>query len=180
MTLANRLTLLRAGLVLPYAALALSGERLVAGILFAIAAATDLLDGYAARRMKEETALGKVLDPIADKMLTITALIVLVAMGTLSGWLMAAVIIIAMRELWVSGLREGLIAGGGELPVSNLAKAKTAVQLLALFLLTLGDSMVGYALFWAAAALTLVSGYQYTAVTFRVLNLGAEEPSNNP
>ncbi|NNU15040.1 CDP-diacylglycerol--glycerol-3-phosphate 3-phosphatidyltransferase [Parvularcula sp. ZS-1/3] len=178
MTLANRLTLLRAGLIIPYAALALSGQRLLAGILFAIAAGTDLLDGYVARRRNEETALGKVLDPIADKMLTITALIVLVAMGTLSGWLMAAVIIIAMRELWVAGLREGLIAGGGELPVSALAKAKTAVQLLALFILTLGDVWFGYGLFWAAAALTLITGYQYTVVTFRVLNLGSEETTS--
>lgn len=179
MTLANRLTLLRAGMVFPYAALVLDGERLVAGILFAIAAATDLLDGYVARRRQEETALGRVLDPIADKMLTITALICLVAIGTLSGWLMIAVIIIAMRELWVAGLREGLITTGGELPVSALAKAKTATQLLALFLLTLGDSMIGYGLFWAAAALTLITGYQYTAVTFRVLSLGGEEPSSS-
>lgn len=177
MTLANRLTLLRAGLVIPYAALALSEQRVLAGVLFAIAAATDLLDGYVARRMQEETALGKVLDPIADKMLTITALIVLVAMETLTGWMLAAVIIIAMRELWVSGLREGLIAGGGELPVSALAKAKTTVQLLALFVLTLGDWLLGYGLFWIAAALTIITGYQYTAVTFRVLGLGAEEPS---
>lgn len=178
MTLANRLTLLRAGLIIPYAALALSGQRLLAGILFAIAAGTDLLDGYVARRRNEETTLGKVLDPIADKMLTITALIVLVAIGTFDGWLMAAVIIIAMRELWVAGLREGLIAGGGELPVSALAKAKTAVQLLALFVLTLGDVWLGYGLFWIAAALTLITGYQYTLVTFRVLNLGSDETSS--
>ena len=179
MTLANRLTLLRVGLILPYAILALNGERLAAGVIFAIAAATDLLDGYLARRMKEETVLGKVLDPIADKMLTITALIVLVAMGTLSGWSLAAVIVIAMREVWVTGLREGLVAGGGELPVSTLAKAKTTVQLLALFALTLGDWTIGYLLFWGAAALTLVTGYQYTVVTFRVLTIGSEPSSRS-
>lgn len=175
MTLANRLTLLRVLLVFPYAALALNGERLVAGVVFALAAATDLLDGYVARRMKEETALGRVLDPIADKMLTITALIVLVALGTLSGWMMAGVVIIAMRELWISGLREGLIAGGGELPVSPLAKVKTAVQLLALFLLTLSESLVATGLFWAAAAITIATGWQYTVQTFTVLGVGPEK-----
>ena len=179
MTLANRLTLLRAGLIIPFAIVALNDQRLVAGLLFAVAAATDLLDGFVARRMQEETMLGKVLDPIADKMLTITALLVLVAMGTLSGWLLAAAIAIAMREVWVTGLREGLVAGGGELPVSALAKGKTAVQLLALFVLTLSDSLLGYGLFWAATALTLVTGYQYTVVTFRVLNVGSEDPSNS-
>ena len=175
MTLANRLTLLRVALVFPYAALALSGERLIAGIIFAIAAATDLLDGYVARRMKEETALGRVLDPIADKMLTITALIVLVALDTLTGWMLGGVIIIAMRELWISGLREGLIAGGGELPVSPLAKVKTAVQLFALFMLTLGESMVATGLFWTAAAITFATGWQYTVQTFTVLGVGPEE-----
>jgi cardiolipin synthase len=177
-TLANRLTLIRALLVFPYAALVLDGERLVAGVIFAIAAATDLLDGYIARKRDEETVLGRVLDPIADKMLTITALIVLVAIDTLTGWLMVAVIIIAMRELWVAGLREGLIEGGGELPVSTLSKAKTTIQLLALFLLTLGDSSVGYVLFWAAALLTVITGYQYTTTAFNTLSLGSGDGSN--
>jgi CDP-diacylglycerol--glycerol-3-phosphate 3-phosphatidyltransferase len=177
MTLANRLTLLRVGLVLPYALFALNGERLVAGIIFAIAAATDILDGYFARKRREETMLGKVLDPIADKMLTITALLVLVSMDTLEGWHLVAAVIIAMREFWIAGLREGLIDGGAELPVSTLAKVKTTVQLLALFILTLGDVWFGYLLFWAATALTLVTGYLYTRHTFRVLNLGSDETS---
>jgi CDP-diacylglycerol--glycerol-3-phosphate 3-phosphatidyltransferase len=179
MTLANRLTLLRVALVLPYALLALNGQRLVAGIIFAVAAATDILDGYFARKRQEETMLGRVLDPIADKMLTITALIVLVAMDTLEGWHLVAAVIIAMREFWVAGLREGLIDSGAELPVSAMAKVKTTVQLLALFVLTLGDVWPGYLLFWVATALTLITGYLYTQHTFRVLNLGAGESSGS-
>ncbi|MEM1379346.1 MAG: CDP-alcohol phosphatidyltransferase family protein [Pseudomonadota bacterium] len=179
MTLANRLTLLRAVMIFPYAVMALGGERTVAAAVFAIAAATDLLDGYIARRRKEETALGRVLDPIADKMLTITALFVLVALGTLSGIMLAAVIAIAVREIWVAGLREGLVSNGGELPVTSFAKAKTTVQLLALFLLTFGASPVAYGLFWAAAALTLYTGWQYTTMAFSMLNVGVDETADS-
>lgn len=179
MTLANRLTLLRIALILPYALLALEGQRLVAGIIFAVAASTDLLDGYFARKRSEQTMLGRVLDPIADKMLTITALIVLVAMDTLTGLPLLGVVIIAMREFWVAGLREGLFEGGGELPVSAMAKVKTTVQLLALFVLTLGDVWLGYILFWAAVALTLYTGYVYTRSTFRVFGEGSGETSGS-
>jgi CDP-diacylglycerol--glycerol-3-phosphate 3-phosphatidyltransferase len=178
-TLANRLTITRMALVLPYALLALNDQRLIAGIVFAVAAVTDLMDGYFARVRSEETMLGKVLDPIADKMLTITALIVLVATDTLTGIHLLAAVIIAMREFWVAGLREGLIDSGAELPVSVLAKVKTTLQLLALFVLTLGDWLAGYGLFWAAALLTLYTGYQYTRVTFSVLNLGADETKSS-
>nr|WP_305888967.1 CDP-alcohol phosphatidyltransferase family protein [Parvularcula maris] len=177
--MANRLTITRMALVLPYALLALNGERLVAGVVFAVAAVTDLLDGHFARVRSEETMLGKVLDPIADKMLTITALIVLVAMDTLHGIHLLAAVIIAMREFWVAGLREGLIDSGAELPVSAMAKVKTTLQLVALFLLTLGDSFIGYTVFWAAALLTLYTGYQYTVDSFKVLNLGADETTSS-
>lgn len=177
MTLANRLTLFRAVLVFPYALLALNDQRTLAAILFAVAAATDLLDGYVARRRQEETPLGRVLDPIADKMLTITALIVLTAVGTFSDWLLAGVILIATREIWVAGLREGLIANDAELPVSVFAKAKTAAQLLALFMLTFGDTLVGYAMFWVAVALTVFTGWSYTATSFKVLNFEAHDQS---
>lgn len=175
MTLANRLTLLRCVLIVPYAALALGGERMAAAVVFAIAAATDLLDGFVARRRNEETILGRVLDPIADKILSITALFVLVAIDTLTGIALAAVIAIAAREFWVAGLREGLITSGGELPVTTYAKVKTALQLLALFLLTIADTVAGEVLFWAAAAITLFTGWQYTAMTFRVFEIGPED-----
>ncbi|MEO1040800.1 MAG: CDP-alcohol phosphatidyltransferase family protein [Pseudomonadota bacterium] len=178
MTLANQLTLLRAILVLPYALLVMTGNALAAAAVFGIAAVTDLLDGYVARRRQEETALGRALDPIADKMLTTTALIVLVANGTLVGLMLVPVLAIAMRELWVAGLREGLVEQGGELPVSTLAKGKTATQLFALFVLTIGASIFGYALLWIAAALTVVTGIHYTTETFKTLSFGVTPPSN--
>ncbi|MEO1658558.1 MAG: CDP-diacylglycerol--glycerol-3-phosphate 3-phosphatidyltransferase [Pseudomonadota bacterium] len=178
MTLANRLTLLRAILVLPYAALLMSGETILAGIVFAIAAITDLLDGYVARKRQEETPLGRVLDPIADKMLTTTALIVLVANGTLWSFMLIPVLAIALRELWVAGLREGLVEQGGELPVSPLAKGKTTVQLVALFVLTFGPSVFGFALLWVAALLTFGTGVHYTVVTLKELSFGVQGPSS--
>jgi len=178
MTLANRLTLLRAILVLPYAVLVLTGYLIPAAFVFAIAAITDLLDGYVARKRQEETALGRVLDPIADKMLTTTALIVLVANQTLWSFMLIPVLAIALRELWVAGLREGLVDQGGELPVSPIAKGKTTVQLVALFVLTFGPSVFGFALLWVAGILTFATGVHYTLVTFKELSFGAQAPSN--
>ncbi|MEM7741995.1 MAG: CDP-alcohol phosphatidyltransferase family protein [Pseudomonadota bacterium] len=178
MTLANQLTLLRAILVVPYAVLVMTGYSIAAVVVFGIAAATDLLDGYVARRRQEETALGRALDPIADKMLTTTALIVLVANGTLAGLMLIPVLAIAMRELWVAGLREGLVEQGGELPVSTLAKGKTATQLFALLILTWGAGVFGYALLWIAAALTVITGLHYTNEVFKTLSFGVTPRSN--
>ena len=178
MTLANQLTLLRALLVLPYAAFVMAGYPIVAAAIFAVAAATDLLDGYVARRRQEETAMGRVLDPIADKMLTTTALIVLVANGTLAGVMLIPVLAIAMRELWVAGLREGLVEQGGELPVSPLAKAKTATQLFSLFVLTFGGTTFGYGALWLACILTIMTGVHYTAETLKTLSFGITPPSS--
>jgi CDP-diacylglycerol--glycerol-3-phosphate 3-phosphatidyltransferase len=179
MTLANWLTILRMILVLPYAAFALSGMPVLAAIVFAAAAATDLLDGFVARSRQEVTTLGAVLDPIADKMLTITAFLVLAHLGRLDDGLVVAAFLITMRELWISGLREGLTEEGAELPVSNLAKIKTGVQLLALLVLTLSGGIIGAVLLWVALALTLWTGYQYTRHAFRVMNLAAPEPPTN-
>ncbi|MEE4210377.1 MAG: CDP-alcohol phosphatidyltransferase family protein [Parvularcula sp.] len=179
MTLANRLTLARALLVLPYAVLAVSGQTVLAAVVFALAAATDVLDGVAARQRSEVTTLGSVLDPIADKMLTITAFLVLAYLGRLADGLFFAALLITLRELWVSGLREGLIAQGGELPVSTLAKIKTGIQLLALLILTLSGGPIGAILLWIALALTLWSGWQYTRLAFRMMNLGADVPTKD-
>ncbi|MEM9840755.1 MAG: CDP-alcohol phosphatidyltransferase family protein [Pseudomonadota bacterium] len=179
MTLANRLTLLRIGLTFPYAVMALTGHVVIAAVIFAAAAVTDLLDGFVARQRQEETLLGKVLDPIADKMLALTALVVLVANGTLSEMELAAVLAIVLRETWVAGLREGLISAGGELPVTGYAKIKTTIQLLALFLLTLGITSLGVPLLWASVGLTLYTGWEYTVMAFKILNLGTGEAKDD-
>lgn len=184
MTLPNLLTLLRimaiplivAGIVVPgtFAGVDFRGW---ASALFVAAAVTDWLDGYLARRLDQGSALGRMMDPIADKMLVASILVALTATGELGGWAIVPTLIIIGRELLISGLREALAGRTVSLPVSYLAKIKTSVQLLALILLlaaplgpaTLGT--IGLGALWLAALLTLVTGAQYVATGVR--HLGA-------
>ncbi|MEL6201496.1 MAG: CDP-diacylglycerol--glycerol-3-phosphate 3-phosphatidyltransferase [Pseudomonadota bacterium] len=138
--------------------------------LFVVASVTDWLDGYLARRLNETSNIGRMLDPIADKLLVSVILLLLAADGTISGWSIWAGVIILCREILVSGLREYLASAKVSVPVSNLAKWKTTVQLVAIGLLLLGpagDSIVpfiseaGLVLLWIAALLTLYTGYDY-------------------
>lgn len=140
--------------------------------LFAAAGITDFFDGWLARLRGEQSALGRFLDPVADKLLVAAVLMMLVAVDRVAGWSVFAAIIIMCREIMVSGLREFLAELRVGMPVSRLAKWKTAVQILALgFLLTAqaGDAVlptgwteiIGTVLLWLAAALTIYTGYDY-------------------
>jgi len=153
-------------------ALYLEGDKAhwIALALFILAAITDYFDGYFARAWQQVSSLGRMLDPIADKLLVAAALLMLVANGTI-GWdsVLAAVVILA-REILVSGLREFLAGVRVSVPVSQLAKWKTAIQMAAIgFLLAgpAGDKVIPYitqtgtALLWIAALLTLYTGYDY-------------------
>ncbi len=134
--------------------------------LFALAGITDYLDGYAARIWQAQSNIGRFLDPIADKLLVATALILLVA--TKRADLLPAIAIVC-REILVSGLREYLAEIRIGVPVSKLAKFKTAAQMLAIFLLLLGAGapdwlhaeILGQILLWLAAILTIFTGYAY-------------------
>ena len=136
-------------------------------ILFVIAAVTDWFDGYFARRYHQISRLGRFLDPIADKLLVAAALVMLVDRGTLPGLNVLAALIILAREILVSGLREFLAELRVGLPVSQLAKWKTGAQMVAIAALLVGDAAspyvkeIGIVLIWAAAALTLITGYDY-------------------
>src|SRR5712675_3800487 len=142
-------------------------------ILFVIAAVTDWFDGYFARRYHQISRLGRFLDPIADKLLVAAALLMLVDKGPLSGIHVLAALIILAREILVSGLREFLAELRVGLPVSQLAKWKTAVQMGAIAFLLLGDAVppiigeMGLVLIWIAAALTLITGYDYLRTGLR-------------
>ncbi len=142
--------------------------------LFVIASFTDFLDGVLARMYKEESRLGELLDPIADKIIVATALILLVMDNTIKGFEVIAAIIILTREILISGLREFLAKGKIKLPVSNLAKLKTFLQMFAISLLLLGETgnkilnfqdynaqTIGIILLWLSAFLTLFTGYEY-------------------
>ena len=143
-----------------------------ASSLFLYASVTDFLDGYIARMWEAQSSLGRFLDPIADKLLVATALLLLVGEGRAD---MLPAIAILCREILVSGLREFLAELRISVPVSKLAKYKTAIQMAAIYLLLLGAGgpdwlhagTLGGFLLWVAAALTLVTGYAYlkTAVT---------------
>lgn len=132
-------------------------------ILFLYASITDFFDGYLARAWHAHSNLGKFLDPIADKLLIATSLMLLVGHHRAA---MLPSLAILCREILVSGLREFLADLRISVPVSTLAKYKTTAQMVAIFLLLLGPSAptlqsIGDFLLWAAALLTLVTGYAY-------------------
>lgn len=155
------------------------GYWLSAG-LFMLASVTDWLDGYVARMWKVESAVGKFLDPIADKLLVATALLLLVQANTdtTTRTDIIPAIAIVCREILVSGLREFLAEIRIGVPVSKLAKWKTAVQMAAIFLLLLGAGgplwlhadILGRICLWLAAILTLITGYAYVKTGWKYLN----------
>jgi CDP-diacylglycerol---glycerol-3-phosphate 3-phosphatidyltransferase len=173
--LPNILTLGRIVLILPFAMLFFHGSamsRWEALALFLLASATDWLDGHLARRLNQESALGRMMDPIADKLLVSTAIILLIATGGIAGWPIAAALAILLREIAVSGFREHLGPLGVIVPVSNLAKWKTASQLTAMGILIAPVEAVqplGEAALWIAAALTLFTGWNYFVATLKSL-----------
>jgi cardiolipin synthase len=142
--------------------------------VFAAASITDYLDGYLARAWQQTSNIGRMLDPIADKLLVATCLLLLAAdtdrAGGIAGWSLWAAIIILCREILVSGLREYLAALKVSVPVTQLAKWKTAIQMVAIAFLLAGPaadkivpytSQTGIVLLWIAAIVTLYTGYDY-------------------
>lgn len=155
--------------------------------LFVIAGITDFFDGYLARAWEQQSNLGRMLDPIADKLLVAVVLIALTWQGSIAGFSLWAAIIILCREILVSGLREFLAELRVSVPVTQLAKWKTAIQMVALAFMLVGPAAdkivpgateVGLTLLWAAAILTLYTGIDY----FRagVQHLGDEKPEHRP
>jgi cardiolipin synthase len=144
--------------------------RWVALAIYIAAAVTDWLDGWVARTYSQFSRLGRMLDPIADKLLVSSCLLMLAADGTIRGWALWAAIIILCREILVSGLREYLAELRVSVPVTNLAKWKTGMQLVAVGFLIAGEagdailpftSLTGLTLLWISAILTLYTGYDY-------------------
>ncbi|WP_158808760.1 CDP-diacylglycerol--glycerol-3-phosphate 3-phosphatidyltransferase [Beijerinckia sp. L45] len=144
--------------------------RWVALGLYTVAAITDFFDGYLARAWSQQSALGQMLDPIADKLLVAAVLFMLVADRTIAGISIAAAIIILCREILVSGLREFLADLKVSIPVSRVAKWKTTAQLVALGFLIAGpagdkvlpgNTTIGHVLLWIAAVLTIYTGVDY-------------------
>jgi cardiolipin synthase len=181
--LPNLLTLSRiAAIPLLVLLMALHAQALdfSACVVFAIAGITDYLDGRIARDRRQTSDFGRMLDPIADKLLVGATLMMLVGTARLSSWGLYPAIVIMLREILVSGLREYLAGVRVGLPVTRLAKWKTGVQMAALGTLVAGDttagllgigwlpvSRIGEAMLWAAALLTLLTGWDYLMAGLR-------------
>lgn len=142
----------------------------LAFVLFVLAGATDAVDGFVARKLDAESEFGKMLDPIADKMMVSAALLMLVAAGIVKGIHLVPALVILCREILVSGLREFLANADVSLPVTRIAKMKTTLQMVAIGALILspildrlvpGVAMAALIGLWAAAALTLYTGLAY-------------------
>ena len=155
----------------------------VALALFVIACVTDFFDGYVARRLHQVSRLGRFLDPIADKLVVAAVLLILVSIGHIDGWSILAALVILCREILVSGLREFLAELRVGVPVSMLAKWKTAVQMIALgFLIVakpesevpINAMLIGEILLWIAAAMTVITGYDY--MTIGLKHMAASQP----
>jgi len=169
-------------------------SNIITALLFGIAAITDYFDGYYARSMKAQSNFGKCLDPIADKLLVIVAIVMLIKFNPKNPWILFPGLIIICREVLVSGLREYLAEINVSVPVSKLAKYKTAVQMFAIGGLLLGEDGSSYALFnWLggfievdikfliisaistiakilfclSAFLTIITGYAYFKIGFK-------------
>ena len=155
---------------------------LIPFFIFVLASFTDFLDGLLARLYKEESKLGELLDPIADKIIVATALVLLVMNNIISNYEVIAAIIILTREILISGLREFLAKAQEPMPVTGLAKFKTFIQMFAIAILLTGESgnrlinfeaynahTIGIILLWLSAFLTLYTGYDYLKSGFKHL-----------
>ena len=165
----NLITIARILAIIPIVWLVMNGDivlRLVALIIYVIAAASDWLDGYLARAWNQYSPLGRMLDPIADKLLVGILIAALAWDGSFSGWDMIPACAILFREFFIPGLREFLGNIKIVLPVTWLAKWKTTLQLVALAIVLLeriipGLGLVSDIVLWGAALLTVWTGFQY-------------------
>jgi cardiolipin synthase (CMP-forming) len=152
--------------------------RWAALAIFIGAGVTDFLDGYFARIWGQQSSLGRMLDPIADKLLVASCLLMLAAEETIRGWTLLAAVVILCREILVSGLREYLAELRVGVPVTRLAKWKTTAQLVAIGFLIAGEAgdrvvpvvtEVGILLLWLSALLTLYTGWDYMRAGLRYM-----------
>ncbi len=138
-----------------------------AGFIFVLASATDFFDGYIARTFDQITVMGKILDPLADKMLTLAGFLGLMMQGVASPW---AIFLIITRELFITGLRVSAVSEGIDIAASWMGKVKTVVQMIAIGFLLMRWPL-GIELLWLATVLTLYSGYEYVRDFFRKVEM---------
>ncbi len=162
MTISNKLTILRIILVPVFVALMMLNMGLAATIVFVVASLTDMLDGYLARKRNEITNFGKFADPIADKILVVSALLCLMEIAVIPAW---AVIIVIAREFIVSGLRMSAASQDVVIAADGFGKIKTITQMVSITMLLLGIGgifgIIAQVLFYVSVVLTFLSGVSY-------------------
>ena len=177
-TIPNLLTLTRIALIPIMMAAFYAGSQLgswIAALVFIVACLTDFLDGYVARVWSQTSRIGQFLDPIADKLLVATTLLLLAGFGRISRYSLMPASIILCREIMVSGLREFLGELKIKMPVTMVAKWKTAVQMLSITLLLLGGIstfenhtlLLGECMLWIAGIMTLITGLDYLKASMK-------------
>lgn len=188
--LPNMLTLSRVLATPIVCLLLLPGSVTGSWLAFAVylyACITDFFDGYLARARSQQSSFGRFLDPVADKLLVASILLILVGIDRLNDIDMLAAVVILCREILVSGLREHLAELQVGVPVTRLAKWKTTIQMIALGLLVVGDvgptvfgvtmTEIGAYGLWLAAALTLITGYDYLRAGLTHMSSESAKPS---
>lgn len=164
MNIANKLTLLRIILIVPFLAILLWGAhsflyRLIAFVIFSVASLTDFLDGYLARRFNLITNFGKLMDPLADKILVLSSLMVFIQLKYVPAWM---VIVIITRDFLINGIRSLAASKGKVIPAGNLGKIKTTTQMIAILLIILlGASKYNFYIMLVPVFFTLWSAWDY-------------------
>lgn len=176
MNLPNQLTMLRIILIPIFIIVLMTGHWYVSGVLFILASATDALDGHIARKRNLVTNFGKIMDPLADKLLVTAALICLVELGVVPGWM---VIVILAREFMITGLRAVAAGEGVIIAAGKSGKMKTILQMTALSLILLKDwpfalftdFPVSLVVLWAAVFMTVYSGIEYMVQNRKIFTI---------
>ncbi|MDD4565779.1 MAG: CDP-diacylglycerol--glycerol-3-phosphate 3-phosphatidyltransferase [Eubacteriales bacterium] len=175
MNLPNKLTILRIILVPVFIIVLMTGHYYTSAVIFIIAALTDALDGYIARKYDLITNFGKIMDPLADKLLVISALICLVELDDVAGWM---VIVILAREFTVTGLRTVAASQGMVIAAGLTGKIKTVLQMIAVPALLLKNwpfELIGFPfaeiMLWAAVIMTIISGTEYIIKNKKVFSM---------
>jgi CDP-diacylglycerol--glycerol-3-phosphate 3-phosphatidyltransferase len=158
------ITLVRIGSI-PFLMLSFYLNATLTLVVFMFACATDFADGFMAKRFNQTSRFGALLDPVADKLLINTALLLMAGGGQIHGVHLIPAVVTVWRELFISGLREFLAASGKDMHISGLAQYKTAIQMMAITCLFANFCRVlqvaGHILLWASAVLAVISGWQY-------------------
>ena len=171
MTTASKLTILRVIMIPAFMAVFLLGNHWIALGIFILASVTDFVDGYVARHYNQVSDFGKFLDPLADKLLVFSAMLIFVQWGRMPAW---AVMLILTRELAVSGLRMVAAANGDVLAAGWSGKIKTASTMVGLCAMMAfpEEPLLDVAVTWIIVAATLMSGIEYFAKNWKCLGLG--------